>query len=591
MLGISNSHKILLSHFALLIAAQLLVPVAFAQDSDQPTRIHRYAAFSPQALSSARKTTNALSNVAIPQRTQVNVFGKQLVFSLVNNDRLTESPAAHRVEALRGSIEGKPKSWVRLTYTSDGTHGLIWDGTELYAVEPAADIGSALATTLPAPTSDTVIFKLSDVTLDLGADYCGSGSAHASTTNTGLATYQALSDELSASMSTTMMAEATATDSSPTLRLEMQALADAAFRAEYSSDQAALDAVLVRLNNIDGIFSAQIGLEVQATDIQIYSADPTALSSSTNADTLLSSLGKMRSNTASMSSYGATHLFTGRDLDGDTLGIAYIGNLCGKQYGTSLSEIRDRGAWIDSLVAAHELGHQLGAVHDGTGVCSSTPAQGYLMSAQINGSSELSQCSRQSILATMQSAACLVPVGPPDVGVTNATIETTTSTRLDWSLPIQNTGTGRANLPTIHVTLPANVIVDSSAIAGGSCNSSNDSNGGQIDCAFDSLAANETRSLAITLYSNAAGTYPLMVNVSVADDNNPLNNSATINLVVANTATGTATASANGGSQGGGGVFNLGFNMSLLAFATLIGLGRRHRTQAALRGHITQPLR
>jgi Metallo-peptidase family M12 len=375
--------------------------------------IHRYADFNQQALALEGKSVAMTATHAAAQRTQISIYGKQLTLRLEDHSALlgAASPLPLNINLLRGTIEGAPHSWLRLTRVASGTHGLIWDGTDLYAIEPSAEVGTMLDQSLPVPTGSNIIFKLADTSVDLGGNYCAAGdhinTTGINTTNTGLATYRALTAELS---------QQNNNDSAPILRLELQVLADAAFRAEYTSDQAALAALIVRLNNIDGIYSAQLGLAVQATDIQLFAHDPAALSTSTDTGTLLNSLGQLRANTPGMSSYAATHLFTGRDLDGDTLGIAYIGNLCGARYAASLSEVRNRGAWIDSLVAAHELGHQLGAVHDGTGACSDSAADGYLMSSFINGSDAFSSCSRDSILATMQYAACLVPISTPDIG-------------------------------------------------------------------------------------------------------------------------------------------------------------------------------
>lgn len=557
------------------------LPAALAHASDQSSgtalRIHRYSTFNNAAIATDKKDIDTTSGSAIRKRTQVSVHGKQLTLSLENNARLIEELPNHNPKTLllRGNLEGKPASWVRMTQAADGTHGLIWDGAELYVVEPSAAVSSALAVSLPAPSSETVIFKLSDTTIDLGAEYCGANVHSAgSRAITGLATYQALTTELS------QLANSSAGE--PTLRLEMQALADAAFRAHYTSDQAVLDAILVRINNIDGIFTAQLGLEVQATNIQVYNADPSSLSQSTDASTLLSSLGQLRNNTSSMNTYALTHLFTGRDLDGDTLGIAYIGNICGARYGASLSEIGNRGAWIDSLVAAHELGHQLGAVHDGTGACADT-MQSYLMASQINGSSELSQCSRDSIFATMQYAACLVPVGAPDMSVTGDSIkvEAMPDSSIAWSLPIQNLGTGKAYAPTVHITLPANLIAESSTIAGGGCVSQNTDNGGTVACQFDSLAANGIRQLELSLRASKVGNYSIHVNVVATGDSNPLNNDAVFYLTVNNT--GFATGGAEpAGNQGGGGAINA---IGLTALITLVGWRQRR-----LRQNAVQPL-
>ncbi len=526
-------------------------------------RIHRFASFDSQLMEQGAKHANSTSGSRAAQRTQLNVFNRQLRLTLEDNQTVLESlPANSRhARVLRGQLEGNNQSWVRLTHADDGTHGLIWDGAELYVVEPGDSIRSALSVAAGLPSNDTVIFRLSDTTVDLGAEYCGSADdnnhpAGQASATTGLATYEALTAELSA------QAIATGT---PTLRLEMLALADAAFRAQYNSDQAALDALTVRMNNIDGIFSSQLGLEVQATDVQMYASDPLALGNSTDASTLLSALGQLRKSSPVMSSYAVTHLFTGRDLDGDTLGIAYIGNICNARYGASLSEVRNRGAWIDSLIAAHELGHQLGAVHDGTGSCSSTPAQGYLMDAKINGSNIFSQCSQDTLLQTMQYAACLVPVGKPDLTISAAAspLSVAPDSVLQWLVPIKNIGTGTANYVSVHISLPAAVTVSSSSIPGGSCISSN--NTGSIDCQFDGLAANETRQLDIRLSSSSKGAYLLNTEVVTLDDANTGNDHTSFNLSVgietpAATTAATNVSTSNGTSDaGGGGSFSPGW--------------------------------
>ncbi len=576
-----GAHRHTSSHIVWMLAVPALllsIVSATADAADARVRIHRYSDFHVSAT--AGKPVGVAPGVIARGRTQVNVYGKRFTLDLEDNARLTDQlpVASHQMALLRGTVEGKSGSWARMTQTTEGMHGLIWDGAELYAVEPGSAVTSALAVSLPEP-GNTVIFRLSDTTLDLGAEYCGSAEHTGEIDpHTGLATYQAITAELGEQL------EAAGT---PVLRLEMQALADAAFRAQYSSDRAALEAIMVRLNNVDGIFSAQVGLEVQATDVQIYAADPASLTQSTDAGTLLSALGQLRQGNPVMGTYGVTHLFTGRDLDGQTLGIAYIGNICGARYGASLSEIRNRGAWIDSLVAAHELGHQLGAVHDGTGACGGTPAQSYLMGEQINGSSALSQCSRETILATMKHAACLVPVGAPDMSLSTdiSPIQAAPDTSFSWALPVQNLGTGTADQPTVHMALPAGLLVESSAIAGGSCVAVNNDMGGSVDCLFDVLAANETRLLELKLRAGKAGSYQISVDVGAVSDNNPINNHAVYQLAVATTdtapANSTATVSAQPASNTsdgtGGGAFNA---LGLLSLALAASWRRRSRQHA-----------
>ena len=386
-----NTHRWL---FAMLMLGYAVLSLTV--HAEAALQVRHYAAFHE-----TRVDASATANDST-QRTRFGIDGRNLTLALQDNSEMFGgAPRSLRhVQMQRGQLEGRPGSWVRLTRSSQGVNGLIWDGQQMYVVAPAATVANATA------GSDSVIYKLSDASVELPADYCGSDTATTGS-STGLQAYAAVVNELaSATGSTSSTAEAS-------LRLEMQVLADASYRAEYNSDEDALAALMTRLNNVDGIFRSQLGLTVQATNVQFLSSDNSSLTSSTDASTLLSSLAQLRGNSAVMGTYPVTHLVTGRDLDGDTLGISYIGQICGARYGVSLSEVRSRGVWIDSLVMAHEIGHQLGAVHDGTGTCSGADSQAYLMSATINGNSDFSACSKQTILSTMASSACLVSATLP----------------------------------------------------------------------------------------------------------------------------------------------------------------------------------
>ncbi|MFZ4576074.1 MAG: M12 family metallo-peptidase [Phycisphaerales bacterium] len=63
------------------------------------------------------------------------------------------------------------------------------------------------------------------------------------------------------------------------------------------------------------------------------------------------------------------HLFTGQDLDGDVVGVAYSAVVCNRSSGYGLSQ--DRGTSTDMVgLVCHELGHNWSARH-----CNEPPAQ------------------------------------------------------------------------------------------------------------------------------------------------------------------------------------------------------------------------
>uniref|UniRef100_K1Q423 ADAM family mig-17 n=1 Tax=Magallana gigas TaxID=29159 RepID=K1Q423_MAGGI len=76
-------------------------------------------------------------------------------------------------------------------------------------------------------------------------------------------------------------------------------------------------------------------------------------------------------------------LFTRYDIalnnQTDTTGLAYIGSICSSK---SLSLVEENFDFISSAIAAHELGHSLGATHEAVGN-NTCPDDGYVMSAVV----------------------------------------------------------------------------------------------------------------------------------------------------------------------------------------------------------------
>ncbi|CAI5451826.1 unnamed protein product [Caenorhabditis angaria] len=103
--------------------------------------------------------------------------------------------------------------------------------------------------------------------------------------------------------------------------------------------------------------------------------------------------------------------------DSSTQGMAYVGNVC--QIGKSSSVVEDIGGSLTALIAAHEIGHSLGAAHDGSfeaPQCDSN--DNYLLAALISGSSDrlsflnsrkMSNCSIDAILENLKDpdASCI----------------------------------------------------------------------------------------------------------------------------------------------------------------------------------------
>ena len=135
----------------------------------------------------------------------------------------------------------------------------------------------------------------------------------------GLAQYQALVADL----------QGTA-EGRPTRQIEIALIADSAFAAAEQPDPEA--AMLARLNIVEGIYSEQVGLLVLATDMHVMPADDDPFTS-TQGTALLEQVGAYRAATPAARARGVAHLMTGKNLDGTTAGIAYVGSVCESERG------------------------------------------------------------------------------------------------------------------------------------------------------------------------------------------------------------------------------------------------------------------
>lgn len=371
-------------------AALLLAAAAWAASS------HATGGLVPQHAEELRPALTRESNNG-DATLDFTAFGREFRLRLSDNQRLSRLAAGSAIRLYKGTLEGAPHSWARISILDGLPRGMIWDGHELFIVdsEPAAvNYGAA----------GTVLFKLSDAVLEQGAFFTGDAVEPGDPE----AEYDALIGELRARTQAAQAGVATQ-------GVDISILGDAAYLARYSNEAQARDAILARLNSVDGIFSSQVGVELRVASVTLSGELTAGLSMTTDPSTLLEELAGIRRGSAELSGTGLTHLFTGRQLNGQTSGIAYLHALCSRRYAASLT-VAHNSAALDALITAHEIGHVFGAPHDGAGQCASTPQNQYIMTPSFTGTSitSFSQCSLEQIDAVIDSYSCLVKLPPPD---------------------------------------------------------------------------------------------------------------------------------------------------------------------------------
>ena len=449
--------------------------------------------------------------VATLRNLAFEAYGKRFDINLEVNHTLLD--AAQRgslgsgVEVYRGDITGMPNSWVRLVVANDAPRGVLWDGNELWAIE----VGTSETTGKEQP----FIFRLDDLQVTLGALTCSHGRTASS----------------AGEFATAMLTEGSAVVAQglgASSQIDFAVIAD----YEFTRDKGAgVDTALIsRMNIVDGIFSAQLGVQLNVNRIDTYTTNNDPFGNQTASGELLDDLTDFRFATPSQNTNGLSHLFTGRNLDTSTVGIAYTGALCSRRYGAGLTQ-GTHSEVMDSLIAAHEIGHNFGAPHDGTSneACSSEP-QDFLMAPRLNGSDTFSACSITQMQDDVNRASCISAMPSTDVAIvagsqSAAALLGDTAT---FTFEANSIGTETVNNANVDVTVPSGITLSSVSTTMGNCTSG----AGSVSCAIGSIAAGSGATVTLTVMASTIGSADFGATVTADVDDNGSNNQATVRLTV-----------------------------------------------------------
>jgi hypothetical protein len=440
---------------------------------------------------------------------------RQHEFLLEPNTELLPGGQVGDTLAFRGTLPGLAGSWARLTRRGGRYQGIYSDGAQIYLLDDAAGAAGASTTVANLDPDETISYRLADLQIS-GILFEGD---IATITRTGSELVAQIGAALAPPMAAAVLA---------TRRLDVAIVADTELVALDGANTQAN--AIARLNIVDGIFGSQVGVQLRVAGVTNADSQAESLTS-TVPGTLLDQLKAYRGRSAVQQASGLTHLMTGRDLDAQTVGIAFIGSICSRSFGASLSEARN-SVGFDALIAAHEIGHTFGAPHDGdaTAACGSTSDITYLMAPRLNGSSTFSDCSLQEIAKVVATASCLAQIDAPDVTVavpTSSALALNQATTVLFS--VRSVGNATVNGVTLSVTPPTGVTVGGGGATGGSC----DTLGGRLNCTLGSLAANENRDVQLVLTGTLAGTSAATVQVAASNDGLAQNNRSQLVLVTA----------------------------------------------------------
>lgn len=290
---------------------------------------------------------------------------------------------------LKGKIKGINNSSVRLTLNDGFTYGVVRNGKEEYFIEPLYYYAEGV------DRDQFVTYQHKDAVLSTIGDYCAA--------------------ELRDHKVDEFKHHAEDAQKSVGLCFEVE-IAQAAdflmYQAFGSNVFATNNQVNGVLNNVQGNYDDEFADEIKFIIVTNFTATSTGTdpwTTSTAAGTLLNSFRSW-----GPSGFGITHdvatLWTDRNFDGGTIGIAYLGVICGgSRY--NCCENFTGNANLLRVVHAHELGHNFNASHDGSG-------SGFIMAPSVNSTTTWSNASINSIQNHYLSRTCLSscpPTGTPPI--------------------------------------------------------------------------------------------------------------------------------------------------------------------------------
>ena len=214
-------------------------------------------------------------------------------------------------------------------------------------------------------------------------------------------------------------------------------------------------------NQVNFIYEREVNLCHEIGDIIVRTTEPDPYTSTDDSDLLCEFRAEWNTNQDSIDR-GIAHLMTGKNMDGNSIGLAYVDVACnlialacgsiGGDIAYGFSESHFSSNMSERVVlTAHELGHNWGARHcnESGHSCSDSPDCA-IMCASIGScdgpNDEFNECSQGIIEAKIDSVNCLTDCGCANVLYVDST---TGESHEDGSIifPFDTVGEGLDNAP------------------------------------------------------------------------------------------------------------------------------------------------
>lgn len=297
---------------------------------------------------------------------------------------------------------------------------------------------------------------------------------------------------------------------------------------DYYNHRGLANALAV-INSVDGLFQDQLGLALIVENVRVYSTpdDAPLHDYPGNLTQLLDYFVHLRSNEPELpSELALVHLFSGHKDSHNKLGQGWYDTVC-RLDGYDLSVSTPYPNSI--LLVAHEIAHNLGALHDDEAQCENDVSVSgtEIMWPEISGNTRLifSACSLLSMQQSLK-AACVLDDIDVSIALSNSPAVSTENQRIDLS--VTNADQYRSAQQLISTTVfPENTQL-SQASAGCVISQST------MVCLHDVPPSSQTRT-SVTANFDPASTSIISSKLTTGEfvDTHPLDNQTAIDLQIA----------------------------------------------------------
>jgi len=375
----------------------------------------------------------------------------------------------------RGTVAGDETSWARITIEAGQPTGHIYTYDQLLRLELTERIPATLAADTADIDTDWVVFEPS--TARAGATLLplldhiqfapppSASRAHRQADHNETSIAQFNSANLSASqidwhrrqsVDNTMSATDTAEIPRAVTRAMRVGIAiDSRFDEHH--DGRGLARALSIMNGVDGIYQQQLGVAVIVDSVKLYdtaATDPMR-DQGGSVESMLTAFRQVRLNESQLpTNLALVHLFSGHRDPQTVIGLGWIDTACRLDgYDVSMSTPFP----FDTLLAAHEIAHNLGAFHDDDPACANQiDGQDSIMWSRLSGQTN-QEFSRCSLLRMQPAIGAECNVDNIDLAVSMQATQTPQATQRIVAVRVTNKDSFRsASDVRSRTTFPAN---------------------------------------------------------------------------------------------------------------------------------------